>query len=109
MPATAPAASKDGPLRRATARINNQHSALVLNKSKVVVVTKCPVASAKPDDATHDAAMIWAREVPPISREIRPAIAVVVAAANAEGSRRTSNDPGARWFMAQHNSGTSGG
>src|SRR5450755_4053905 len=95
-PASTPAASSDGPLCRMTARINIQHTAVVLNKSKVVVVTKCPVANANPDTAAHDAAMTCARARPPISRATKPASTVVAAAITAEGSRSTSGDPGAR-------------
>ena len=92
-----------------TARIISQPSALVLNRSNVVVVTKWPIASAKPDDAAEHAAISWAREPPPTSRATRAARTVVAAAASADGRRSTSSEPGASSCMAQHNSGTSGG
>ena len=53
--------ARDGPLPRTTARTTSQPSAVVLSRSKVVVVTKWPTASAKPDDAVHAAAITWAR------------------------------------------------
>ena len=40
IPTTTPAASTEGPLARTTARIISQPSAVVLSRSKVVVVTK---------------------------------------------------------------------
>ena len=46
---------------RGRARISSQRASVVLSRSKVVVVTKCPVASANPDDAVQSAAITWAR------------------------------------------------
>ena len=92
-----------------TARISSQPRAVVLSRSKVVVVTKCPTASAKPEEAVQAAAMICAREPPPTSRAISAARIVVAAAASAEGLRSTTSDPGASACIAQHSSGTSGG
>jgi hypothetical protein len=108
-PTTTPAARSDRPLERAIARIINHSSAVVLNRSKVVVVTKWPTASAKPDEAVQAAAITCARREPPTSRAISVARSVVAAAASAEGSRRRSSEPGASSCIAQLTSGTSGG
>src|SRR5438874_457683 len=100
-PVTTPAISSEGGCDVGTARITSQQTTLVLSRSSVVVVTKCPVANATPDEAAHDAAISWARPAPPTSRATSAAITVVATAAKAEGSRNTSSDPGARWSIAQ--------
>ena len=81
----------------------------MLSRSKVVVVTKCPTASAKPEVAVQAAAITCARREPPTSRATSAATTVVAAATSAEGSRSTNSDPGASSFIAQERRGTSGG
>ena len=65
----------------------------MLRRSNVVVVTKCPTASANPETAVHPAAISWARRPPPISRATSAASTVVAAAASADGSRRPEQRP----------------
>ena len=72
IPTTRPAASSDGPLRRASARITNHRNAVVLSMSKVVVLVRWLVASAKPETAVHAAAISCARRAPPSSRATAP-------------------------------------
>jgi hypothetical protein len=77
--------------------------------SNVVVLTKWATASANPEQAVQAAAISCARVPPPTSRAISAARIVVRAAANADGVRSSSSDPGASEFIAQHTNGTSGG
>ena len=108
-PTTTPAARIDVPLRRTTVRIASHPRPVVLSMSKVVVVTKWPTASAKPEQAVQDAAMICARVPPPTSRAITAARIVVAAAASADGVRSRRSDPGASAFIAQARNGANGG
>jgi hypothetical protein len=94
-PTTTPAARTQAPLPRTTARIINQPRAVVLNRSKLVVVTKCPTASANPDEAVQAAARICARDPPPTSRATSAARIVVAPATTADGLRSSRSDPGA--------------
>lgn len=81
----------------------------MLSRSKVVVVTKCPTASANPDAAVQAAAISCARRPPPISRATSAAITVIAAAASADGSRSRNGEPGSSEYIAWLSSGTSGG
>ena len=101
IPTATPAARTEAPLLRSTARIASQPSTVVLSMSKVVVVTKWPTASAKPETAVHRAATTCARALPPTSRATSAASTVVAAAASADGVRSTSSEPGAMECIAQ--------
>ncbi len=109
IPTTTPAARTHAPLSRTIARTISHTSRVVLSRSKVVVETMCPTASANPDDAVHPAAITWARRPPPTSLATSAASTAVAAVTSADGSRRTTSDPGTRWFIAQLRSGTSEG
>jgi hypothetical protein len=99
----------DAPLPRMIARIASHPRTVVLKRSNVVVLTKWLTASAKPEQAVQAAAIICARVPPPTSRAMSAARIVVAAATNADGVRSSKSDSGASAFIAQHNTGTSGG
>jgi hypothetical protein len=71
--------------------------------------TKCPTASAKPEEAVQAASRNLRTRPPPTSREMSAARIAVTAAASAEGVRSSGSDPGAIACIAQHSNGTSGG
>ena len=109
MPVTTPAHSNGGPLCHRTARITSQHTIPVLNRSGVVVETMCPTPSANPAVAVPSAATTCPGPLARHSRATSAATTAVPELMIADGSRSSSNEPGARWCSAAHRNGTSNG